>query len=71
MRQEAGNRRSAGPRIRAATNWIARFRRRSANLADVLSQLQALRGHGRTQGARQLNELWQRLRGWRSASGRK
>jgi hypothetical protein len=32
-------------------------------LADVLSQLRALRGHGTTQGARQLSELWQRVAG--------
>ncbi|MFO1091812.1 MAG: DUF721 domain-containing protein [Planctomycetaceae bacterium] len=32
-------------------------------LADVLSQLQALRGHGRTFGSRQLAELWQRIAG--------
>lgn len=32
-------------------------------LADVLSQLQGLRGHGRPQAARQLTELWQRIAG--------
>lgn len=32
-------------------------------LGDVLSQLSALRGHGQTQGARQLRELWQRVAG--------
>jgi len=33
------------------------------SLADVLSQLRALRGHGHSQGARQLRELWQRIAG--------
>lgn len=32
-------------------------------LADVLSQLQALRGHGRSQASRQLAELWERISG--------
>lgn len=32
-------------------------------LADILSQLNVLRGHGRTQGARQLAELWERISG--------
>jgi hypothetical protein len=32
-------------------------------LSDVLSQLSALRGHGHTQAARQLRELWQRVAG--------
>lgn len=33
------------------------------SLADVLTQLKALRGHGQTQGARQLTELWRRVAG--------
>lgn len=33
------------------------------SLADVLTQLKALRGHGQVQGARQLAELWQRAAG--------
>src|SRR5262245_42052834 len=32
-------------------------------LADVLSQLQALRGHGRSFGSRQLTDLWRRVAG--------
>jgi hypothetical protein len=33
------------------------------SLADVLSQLKALRGHGHTEGTRQLGELWRRIAG--------
>jgi hypothetical protein len=32
-------------------------------LADILSQLNVLRGHGRSQGNRQLAELWERIAG--------
>jgi hypothetical protein len=32
-------------------------------LADILSQLNVLRGHGRTHGAQQLAELWERISG--------
>lgn len=33
------------------------------SLSDVLSQLQALRGHGRSLASRQLSELWVRVAG--------
>lgn len=33
------------------------------SLADVLTQLKSLRGHGQPEGARQLRELWQRVAG--------
>lgn len=33
------------------------------SLSDVLTQLKALRGHGRSEGTRQLAELWQRVAG--------
>jgi hypothetical protein len=33
------------------------------SLADVLSQLKALRGHGQSEGTRQLAELWRRVAG--------
>ncbi|MBL8850829.1 MAG: DUF721 domain-containing protein [Planctomycetaceae bacterium] len=32
-------------------------------LAEILSQLNVLRGHGRSQGNRQLAELWERIAG--------
>src|SRR4051812_37867830 len=61
--REAGSRRSTG--LRAA--WQRAESPESGGgprtIADVLSQLQSLRGHGRVQGARQLAELWQRIAG--------
>jgi hypothetical protein len=50
----------ARPRTQSAENGAGGGPRA---LADVLSLLQALRGHGRTFGTRQLTELWRRIAG--------